>query len=137
MHANLFASFPVYTPKAHMRADPRSFLPLSEVAFEVLLALGDGDRHGYQVIRDVERRTDGRLSLHAGTLYRALSRLRREGLIEELDDRPDPELDDERRRYYRLTKMGLEVARAEARRLASQVGAARARRWLKPGTDVA
>jgi DNA-binding PadR family transcriptional regulator len=111
--------------------DPRSFLPLSEVAFEILLAIGDGERHGYQILRDVEARTDGRLALHAGTLYRALSRLLREGLIEELVNRPDPDLDDERRRYYRLTRLGIEVARAEARRLASLVAAAGTRRWLK------
>lgn len=118
-------------------ADPRSYLPLSEVAFEILLALADGDRHGYHLIRDIDRRTGGRLVLHAGTLYRALSRLRRERLIRELDERPDPELDDERRRYYRLTRLGRDVASAEAQRLASQVSAARARRWLKPGPDVA
>ena len=112
--------------------DPRSFLPLSEVVFEILLALGDGERHGYQVMQDVAARTDGRVMLHAGTLYRALSRLRRDGLIEELDERPDPDFDDERRRYYRLTKAGTQVARAEAARLASQVRAARSRRWIKP-----
>jgi DNA-binding PadR family transcriptional regulator len=117
--------------------EPRSFLPLSEVAFEILLALADRDCHGYHLIRGIEERTKGRLALHAGTLYRALSRLRREGLIEELDERPDPELDDERRRYYRLTKLGRDVARAEARRLASQVGAARRKHWLEPGSDIA
>jgi DNA-binding PadR family transcriptional regulator len=81
---------------------------------------------------DVERRTNGALSLHAGSLYRALNRLLEAGLIEELEERPDPQHDDERRRYYRLTAKGLEVARGEARRLEAQVDAARQRRLL-PG----
>jgi len=107
--------------------DPSRFLPLTPVAFEIALALADGDRHGYQIMQEVERRTDGRIALHPGTLYRALSRLLDEGLIEELDERPDPRLDDERRRYYRLTALGKAVARAETDRLASQVSAARRR----------
>jgi DNA-binding PadR family transcriptional regulator len=84
-------------------------------------------------MQEVERRTDGRIVLHAGTLYRALGRLLDTGLIEELDDRPAPDLDDERRRYYRLSPLGHAVARAEAERLASQVSAARARRLLGGG----
>ena len=105
-------------------------LPLTAVVFEILLALADGDRHGYDVMRDVERRTEGQIVLHAGTLYRALSRLLDQRLIEELDDRTGPD-DDERRRYYRLTPLGRAVARAEAARLASQVNAAR--RLLRGG----
>jgi DNA-binding PadR family transcriptional regulator len=107
------------------------FLPLTPVAFEILLALAGGEQHGYAILLDVERRT-GTPNLRAGSLYRALNRLLEAGLIEELDTRPAPEDDDERRRYYRLTRKGLEVARAEARRLEQQVAAARRRRLL-PG----
>jgi DNA-binding PadR family transcriptional regulator len=99
------------------------FLPLTAVVFEIMLALGAGERHGYEIMQDVERRTDGRIVLHPGTLYRALARLLDQALIEELDERHDD--DDERRRYYRLTPLGRAVARAEVERLANQVTAAR------------
>ena len=106
------------------RVHPASVLPLTPVAFEILLALAEEDRHGYHIMQAVERRTDGRIALHAGTLYRALARLVDLRLIEELDERPDP-LSDGRRRYYRLTGFGRQVAQAEAERLDSQVRAAR------------
>jgi DNA-binding PadR family transcriptional regulator len=108
-----------------------SFLPLTAVVFEIVLALAGGELHGYDIMREVESRSGGGVVLHAGTLYRALARLLRAGLVEELDERRDHRMDDERRRYYRLTKLGREVAIAEARRLASQVDAARSRRLLK------
>ena len=107
------------------------FLPLTPVAFEILLALADGEQHGYSVMREVERRSAGAVALHPGTLYRALARLLEGGLIEELEARPDPEHDDERRRYYRLTPLGIAVARAEAERIAGQLASARARKLLK------
>src|SRR4051812_4753068 len=100
------------------------FLPLTAVVLEIALALAAGERHGYEIMQDVERRTDGQIALHPGTLYRALGRLLDQGLIEELDERPSPD-DDERRRYYRLTPLGQAVARAEVDRLARQVSAAR------------
>jgi len=81
-------------------------------------------------MQEVERRSGGAVALHAGTLYRALSRLLDDGLIDELDERPAADVDDERRRYYRLTPLGRSVARAEAARLADQVSAARTRRLL-------
>jgi len=112
--------------------DPKSFLPLTPVAFEVLLALADGDRHGYALMRSIEARTEGAMKLHAGTLYRALSRLLETGLIhekEELDEGPGH--DDERRRYYGLSPLGRRVARAEAERLASQVASAREKKLLR------
>ena len=109
---------------------PESFLPLTPVAFEILLALADGEQHGYSIMREVERRSAGAVTLHPGTLYRALARLLESGLIAELEERPDPQNDDERRRYYQLTERGIAVARAEAERLASQVAAARARKLL-------
>jgi DNA-binding PadR family transcriptional regulator len=114
------------------RLDPASVLPLTPVAFEILLSLAEEERHGYHIMQAVERRTDGRITLHAGTLYRALARLVDIGLIEELDERPDP-ASDERRRYYRLTEFGRETARAEAIRLDSQVRAARALHLLGRG----
>jgi DNA-binding PadR family transcriptional regulator len=121
--------------KAHMadRLNVGAFLPLTPVSFEILLALKGGEQHGYGMMLDIERRTAGAISLHAGSLYRALNRLLETGLIEELDERIEPEQDDERRRYYRLTAKGLQVARAEARRLALQVEAARERKLLPEG----
>jgi DNA-binding PadR family transcriptional regulator len=108
------------------------FLPLTPVAFEILLALADGEQHGYAVMQEVNGRSGGAISLHAGTLYRALARLLEQAWIEELASAPGrAEREDERRRYYRLTPRGLAVARAEAARLADQVAAARARRLLE------
>jgi DNA-binding PadR family transcriptional regulator len=104
--------------------DPESLLPLPAAVFHILLALADGDRHGYAIIQEVADRTDGRLRLGAATLYRSLHRMLEQGLILETDERPAE--DDERRRYYRLTKFGESVARAEARRLAELLKLARA-----------
>ena len=104
------------------------FLPLTAVAFEILLSLADGERHGYAVMRDVEGRTEGRLSLHPGTLYRAIGRLVDNGLLAELEGEATGS--DARRRTYRLTDLGRSVAAAEAGRLEEQLGTARARRVL-------
>ena len=109
------------------RLRPEAFLPLTPVAFEILLALAEGEQHGYSIMREVERRSAGAVTLHPGTLYRALARLLESGLIQEIDERPDPAHDDERRRYYRMTERGREVGRAEALRLESQLSAARTR----------
>ncbi len=106
-----------------------SFLPLTEAGFELLLSLADGPRHGYAILRDIEERTDGAVTLHAGTLYRAIFRMVDQGLIEERDERPD-EADDARRRYYALTPLGRTVAEAEASRLAARVATARSRKLL-------
>lgn len=117
-----------------MRRDPKELLPLTPVVFEILIALGAGEQHGYAVMQEVSRRSDGRIELHPGTLYRALSRLLDGGLIEELAERPSSDGDDERRRYYRLTAFGAAVARAETERLEDQVAAARQRRLLRKGS---
>lgn len=109
---------------------PETFLPLTPVAFEILLALADGERHGYSILQEVETRSGGAVSLHAGTLYRALARLLESNLIEERQS-PNPGNDDERRRYYRLTPRGIAVARAEVGRLEGQLAAARTRRLLR------
>jgi DNA-binding PadR family transcriptional regulator len=107
------------------KTDPTDLLPLTPVAFDILLALLDSEAHGYAIMQAVQERTSGATSLHAGTLYRALSRLVDSELIEELDELPS-HASDERRRYYRVTGLGRRVAAAEARRLESQLGAARA-----------
>jgi DNA-binding PadR family transcriptional regulator len=94
--------------------------------FHILTVLAGGEQHGYAISRAVQERTDGRVRLGPGTLYRSIHRMLEEGLIEELADRPDPEEDDERRRYYRITALGRRAARAEARRLSALVDLARA-----------
>ena len=109
---------------------PESLLPLTAVAFEILLTLSDGDCHGYHIMQEVERRTTGAIVLHPGTLYRALARLLDEDLIDELDARPGRN-EDARRRYYSLTPFGRDVLAAEATRLERQVREARARRLVK------
>ncbi len=106
---------------------PESFLPLRPVEFEILLVLAEGDQHGYAIIQQTEERTDGKLKLETGTLYRALRRLSEQGLVKPASKRPAPDLDDERRRYFAITPVGRQVAAAEARRMASLVDAARAR----------
>jgi DNA-binding PadR family transcriptional regulator len=106
--------------------DPESFLPLPRDTFHILVSLADRDRHGYSVMLDVAERTNGGLRLSPSTLYASIKRLLSQGLIEELAERPDPRHDDERRRYYRLTKIGRRVAVAEARRLERLLSDARA-----------
>ena len=96
---------------------PESYLPLSAPVFHVLLALADGEKHGYVISKEIARRTGNEVRLSAGTLYGIIKRLLDERLIEESDDRPDFSLDDERRRYYRLSKQGFRVAEAEAERM--------------------
>jgi DNA-binding PadR family transcriptional regulator len=108
-------------------SDVQSLLPLTPSVFHILLALADQDRHGYAIILDVHDRTNGAVRLGTGTLYTAIARLLDQELIEESADRPDVDQDDERRRYYRLTALGREVANAEVTRLASLVKLARSR----------
>jgi len=110
--------------------DPHRLLPLTPAVFHIMLALAGGESHGYGIMLEVERLTSGRLNLGPGTLYRSIQRMLLDRLIEETEDVRDTEEDDERRRYYRLTKSGLDVARDEARRLESLVNAARERELL-------
>lgn len=105
--------------------DPEQHLPLTPPMFHVLIALADGDKHGYAILKEVHRRTDGKVRLSAGTLYALIKRFVQGGLITECDERPDPALDDERRRYYRLSDNGRRVAIAEARRMEALIGQAR------------
>src|SRR5262249_8663817 len=107
--------------------DVEALLPLPPATFHILMAVADEDRHGYAIIQDIASRTGGDLQMSAGTLYRSIQRMLEQGLIIETRERPAPEDDDERRRYYRISPFGLAVARAEARRLPQMVKLARAR----------
>lgn len=112
---------------------PEDLLPLTPGMFHVLIALADGEKHGYAILKEVARRTDGEIRLSAGTLYTLIRRFVQEGVIAESDARPSPALDDERRRYYRLTEFGREVARAEARRMEASLRMARAKHLIPGG----
>jgi DNA-binding PadR family transcriptional regulator len=111
---------------------PAAFLPLPPATLHILLALADEDRHGYAIIQDIAARTRGDVTIGPGTLYRSIQRMLEQALIVETDTRPAPELDDERRRYYRITALGRAVARAEVERLADTLAFARARGFV-PG----
>ena len=104
------------------------FLPLTPAIHHILLALADEERHGYGIMLEVARLTDGATRMGPGTLYGTLKRLLQSGLIEETEERPDPEMDDERRRYYRLTVLGAEVLQAETSRISVLLSAARAKK---------
>jgi DNA-binding PadR family transcriptional regulator len=112
------------------KRDPSNLLPLTPAFFNILLALADGEKHGYGIMQEITAQTDGKLRLGPGTLYGAIKRLLEEELIEESGKRPDPARDDERRRYYCLTEFGQRVAAAEAARLEELVRLARSRRLL-------
>ena len=100
-------------------------LPLQPAVFHILMVLAEGDNHGYAIIGAIAARTDGRVKIGAGTLYRSIQRMLEEGLVTEIDERPAPEEDDERRRYYRITPFGRKAAMAETQRLADLVKLAR------------
>lgn len=107
-----------------------ALLPLSAPMFQVLIALADGEKHGYAIIKEVSRRTQGEVKLGAGTLYAIIRKFEGDGMVEESDERPDPALDDERRRYYRLTAFGREVAQAEAKRMEDALRMAQAKNLI-------
>jgi DNA-binding PadR family transcriptional regulator len=111
-------------------SSPEGFLPLTPTVFNILLALADGEKHGYGIMLEVESNTEGQMLMGPGTLYGSIKRMLKVGLIEETDERPDPELDDQRRRYYQLTGLGEQTLRLEAERLAAQVSLARAKNLL-------
>ncbi|MGH9163605.1 MAG: PadR family transcriptional regulator [Vicinamibacteraceae bacterium] len=106
--------------------DPDSLLPLPTAMFHILVALADRDRHGYSIMQDVAARTEGKVRLSAGTLYSSIRRMLEQGLVEELQESPDPRSQDERRRYYALTRLGRQAALAEAKRLNEMLSQARA-----------
>jgi DNA-binding PadR family transcriptional regulator len=107
-----------------------SYQPLTPAVFHILLALADGEKHGYAIMKDVEAQTGGQLKMGPGTLYGSIKRMLAAGLIEESGERPDPAMDDERRRYYRLTGLGQNVAGAESQRLARLVSIAQQKHVL-------
>jgi DNA-binding PadR family transcriptional regulator len=111
--------------------EPESFLPLPIATLHILVALGAGEMHGYAIMRAVEDVSDGAVRLGPGTLYGAIKRMLADGLIEETDERPDPAIDDERRRYYRLTGLGERVRGAELHRLTVLVRRAGSTSWAK------
>lgn len=108
--------------------DPDTFLPLPASAMHILVALADGEKHGYAIMTDVAQLSGGAVRMGSGTLYGSIKRMLQQGLIEEADERPDPALDDQRRRYYRLTALGQQVGAAEHARLAALVEAASLRK---------
>lgn len=110
-----------------MDRQPKDLLPLTPAVLHIMLALAAGEKHGYAIMREVADLSGGTLRLGPGTLYRSIQRMLDDGLIEELDERPDPALDDERRRYYRLTPFGGLVLAAEVERLSRILDVARAR----------
>lgn len=111
---------------------PEALLPLTPAVFHILLALSDGERHGYAIMKTVEAQTDGQVTMGPGTLYGSIKRMLAANLIAESDERPDPEMDDSRRRYYRLSDFGARVMAAEAARLAKAVQIARQKAVLPP-----
>ncbi len=118
----------------HTERDPASLLPLTPAVFSILLALADGEKHGYGIMQEVAARTDGKQRMGPGTLYGSIKRMLNDGLIAESEERPAPTLDDERRRYYRLTGFGQRVAQAEAQRLEQLLHIAQIKNLL-PGLD--
>jgi DNA-binding PadR family transcriptional regulator len=106
--------------------DPGKFLPLPQAMFHILVALAERDQHGYAIMQDVAARTDGKLKLSPGTLYGSIKKMLEDGLIQEIEPRLGAASEDERRRYYRLTRFGRQVAAAEAERLTAMLTQARA-----------
>ena len=121
--------------KQNVERDPEALLPLTPAAYHILLALVGCERHGYGIMREIHAYTEGKLRIGAGTLYRSIKHMLADGLIAESDERPDPELDDERRHYYRLTNFGERVVQAETERLLHLVSIAQAKQ-LRPDTEL-
>ncbi len=116
------------------RPEPEDQLPLKAVEFQILLALEACDRHGYAILKEIETATGGSMTVRASPFYRKLKRMEDDGLVEEAGERPTPELDDQRRRYYRLTDLGKRVAAAEARRLVDLAASSQVARLAREGS---
>lgn len=121
---------PRAVPRPVPRPEPEALLPLSEPVFQILISLAGQDLHGYAIMRDVEERTGGALLLSTSTLYGALQRMRRDGLVQRSDGRQNAPADDDRRRYWRITPFGGTVADAEARRIEKLARMVRGRNFL-------
>ena len=115
---------------------PNTSPPLTPAAFHIMLVLADGENHGYAIMREVAEHTQGKMRLGPGSLYGTIKRMLEDGWIEESDERPDPEIDDERRRYYRLTGVGQKLVKAEAERLEQLVKVARGKKLLPSSGSV-
>ena len=111
-------------------SSPKSSPSLTPAAFHIMLVLAGGENHGYAIMREVAEHTNGKMRLGPGSLYGTIKRMLEDGWIEETDERPDPEMDDERRRYYRLTSVGRKLVKAEAERLEQLVNVARGKKLL-------
>lgn len=111
--------------------EPEAFLPLPSATLHILVALGPGEKHGYAIMRDVDELSDGAVRMGPGTLYGSIKRMLADGLIEETSSRPDPHVDDQRRRYYRLTGLGADVSAAELQRLDALVRRAGSAEWAR------
>lgn len=118
-----------------IQTDPEVMPPLTPALFHILLALADGERHGYSIMQEIVAQTRGELRIGPTTLYRTIKHMLEDGLIVESDERPDPALDDVRRRYYRLTNLGQRVAVAEMGRLEHSLAVARSKPLLRPATE--
>lgn len=118
-----------------VQRDAEELLPLTPAVFHILLALADSERHGYGIMQEIAARTNGKVRMGPGTLYGSIKRMLADGLIEVSDERPDPSMDDERRRYYRLTSFGQRVVQAEAQRLEQIVRVAYTKSIL-PGPEL-
>ncbi len=118
-------------------SDPEAMPPLTPAIFHILLALADGERHGYSIMQAIAVQTQGKLRIGPTTLYRSIKHMLEDGLIVESDERPDPALDDERRRYYRLTNLGRRAAIAETRRLEQSLAVARGTSLLRSPVSIA
>jgi DNA-binding PadR family transcriptional regulator len=116
--------------RARAPEGPEGYLPLTPAVLDIMVALGNEELHGYAIMQEVRRRTDGQRRLAPGTLYRSLKQMEQRGWVAQSEERPEPSLDDERRRYYRLTELGRRVALAEVERLEGLVGAARLKGFI-------
>lgn len=118
----------MHPKRSELQPAAGDFLPLTPATHHILLALADEERHGYGIMLEIERLTDGTTRMGPGTLYGTLKRLLQAGLIEQAAERPDPALDDERRRYYRISELGSQVLKAETSRISLLLNAARAKK---------
>jgi DNA-binding PadR family transcriptional regulator len=119
---------------AKVQPNPEDMLPLTPAVFHIMLALADGEKHGYAIMQEVDALSGGTVNMGPGTLYGSIKRMLKANLIEETDERPDPKIDDQRRRYYQLTAFGERVIEAEAKRLSALVAAARRKQLLGGST---
>jgi DNA-binding PadR family transcriptional regulator len=119
--------------RARIPEEPEGYLPLTPAVLDIMVALGNEEMHGYAIMQEVRRCTEGERRLAPGTLYRSLKQMEERGWVVESEERPEPNLDDERRRYYRLTDLGRKIALAELERLEGLVRAGRSRGFVPSG----